>query len=327
MKALILVILAGMLLVAFGCSADEAAPEEVPETEEPIEAPENESTLLPSTEENITHCQDGTAVGQCSVTKPKICDIYGNLVDDAETCGCPEKSIKMGNECIFNCEDGTLIGECSSDQPYYCNSKAQLEEKASVCGCPPGYDMDGERCRNACDDGTPKYVCSTATSPLYCDGDYNLVMNPLVCGCYPWEFLLEGECFDPSSREYSSEETIRISETLSMRVDKAKDRNCKDGSYVSLQLTVSNLGDEPVEIKNSNFKLFTDTRRAYMQNPGGGCTVANLFQWGEIPAGKTEVGNVWFKILGGSGTHHAEYVHMYSPSVLKEFYIHLDMGD
>ena len=327
MKALVLVILAGLLLIAFGCPADEAAPKEVPETEEPMEAPRNESTLFPSTEENITHCQDGTAVGKCSVTKPKICDIYGNLVDDVGSCGCPEKSIKMGNECIFSCDDGTLIGECSSNRPYYCNSKAELEEKASLCGCPLGYDLWDEGCRNTCEDGTAKYVCSAKTPPLYCNGDYELVMNPLVCGCYPWEFLLEGECFDPSSKKYSSGETIRISETLNILVDHAKEKNCGNENYVVLHFTVANSGDETVEIEDYNFKLFRDEYRTAMQNPSKGCTVANLFKWREIPAGKTESGTVWFRIVGGGDIYHVEYVHKYSPSVLKEFYIYIVMED
>ena len=320
-----------MLFLNFGCPGEEAASEtETPTTQTPAEPgtpTEGEHTLLPTKEENITQCQDGTKVGECSVTKPKICDVYGNLVDDAGTCGCPEKSVQIGNECIYTCEDGTLIGECSSEQPDYCNSQAQLEEKASLCGCPPGYDVDGESCRNACDDGTPKYECSTATPPLYCDGEYNLTMNPILCGCYDWEFLVGGECFDPTSKNYSNEETIRISESLNMRIGDVEEKACKDGTYVVLELTVVNSGDASVEIENSNFKLFTDERRAYVQTPSGGCTVANLFGWGEIPAGKTESGNVWFKIVGGSGTHHAEYLHWYSPTVLKEFYIYLNMED
>jgi len=331
MKLVFALLLMGMLFLNFGCPGEETPPETGTSANqtstEPSTPGEGEHTLLPTQEENVTHCSDGTNVGECSVTKPKICDVYGNLVDDAGTCGCPENSIQIGNECVYTCEDGTLLEACSGNQPEYCNLQAQLEERASECGCPPGYDVDGEGCRNACSDGTPRYECSSATPPLYCDKGYNLAMNPLLCGCYDWEFLVGGECFDPSNKVYSNGETIRISESLNMRIGDVEEQGCKDGSYAVLELTVANSGDEPVEIENFNFKLFTGERRAYVQNPSGGCTVANLFEWGEIPAGKTESGNIWFKIVGGTGTYHAEYLHWYSPTVLKEFYINIELED
>jgi hypothetical protein len=326
MRNIAALFLVGILLLAFGCP--EEAPQEQPEPEGPAKLVENESTLLPVVEENITQCFDGTLVGKCSVTKPRICDIYGNLVNDAETCGCPPNSLKRGKECIFNCEDGTPIGECSGEKPLYCNREAELEGKASVCGCPPGYDISGEGCRNSCDDGTFKYACSEATPPYYCNGDYELVMNPLVCGCNDWEFLLGTSCYDPSTKKYSDGETIRLSESLNMKVDKVKSINCDDGSYVKLQLTVENQGDEAVNIQDYNFKLFRDQYRMNINNRPAGCTVADLFKWGSVGAGKTEAGYVWFKILGGTGgVYHAEYLHQYSPTVIKEFYISLDVED
>lgn len=186
--------------------------------------------------------------------------------------------------------------------------------------------MDVEGCRNACDDGTPKYACSTETPPYYCSGEYEMVMNPLVCGCHPWEFLLEGECFDPSAQNYSIGETIRVSESLSLNVEKAYWESCDDGTYARVQLTVANSGKESVELEEQNFKLFVDTRRAYINRPSG-CSVGHLFDWGTLRGGETESGQVWFKVIGGSGDLHSEYLHYYTQSVLKEFYIDLEEED
>jgi len=331
MKNLVLFVLAGMLILSFGCPGEEAAPEapaapESPET--PAEPAENASTIIPTAQENITQCADGTKVGACSVTKPKICDVYGNLVDDAESCGCPENSLKAGKTCIYNCEDGTPIGHCSTTQPKYCNADANLIDKASECGCPPGHDVHGETCRNSCEDGTPKNTCSTVAPPYYCDSEYNLTMNPVLCGCHVGEFLLEGECFAPWGQTYFQGETIRITEDVSMKVERIEEKSCKDGTYVSLTLTVSNVGKEPVEINQEMFKLFKDdATRAYAETPSGGCTVANLYKWGEVNDGETESGVAWFKVIGGSGTYHIEYAHQYSPSVIKDFTIYVGEED
>ena len=326
MKLVFALLMAGMLFLGFGCPSEEAPPEEAPPEEEiPGEVPgEEPGEEIPEGENGeVTQCADGTPVGECSAAKPKVCDSYGNLVDDAERCGCPENSVKKGSECVYNCEDGTLIGSCSVDQPHYCNAQAVLEEKASVCGCPPGYDVDGEGCRNACDDGASKHACSTATPPYYCNEDYELVMNPLVCGCFPWEFLLEGECFDPSAQDYSAGETVRVTETFSIRIDKVHEESCDDGRYVRLEFTAANSGKEAVELEDYNLKLFVDDRRAFVNRPSG-CSIGHLFRWGTLEGGDTEVGQVWYKVIGGSGDEHVEYVHYYTPSVLKEFYIEVE---
>ena len=327
MRLAFALLLAGILFFGFGCPSEEAPAEETP----PAEGPQEETPLDEEPEEEtppeepgeITECADGTPVGKCSITKPKVCDIYGNLIDDATTCGCPENSVQLGSECIYNCEDGTLIGSCSVEPPYYCNSQALLEEKASLCGCPPGYDAHGEKCRNACDDGTSKYSCSAATPPYYCNEKYELVVNPLVCGCHPWEFLLEGKCFDPSARQYSKGETIRVTEGLSMKIERASWEKCEDGSYVKLQLTFANAGKEDVKLENYNFKLFADDVRGSISRPSG-CSIGHLFDWGTLKAGETESGQVWFKVTGGVGNLHSEYLHYYTPSMLKTFYIDLE---
>ncbi|MCP4647739.1 MAG: DUF4352 domain-containing protein [bacterium] len=326
MRLVFALLLVGMLFLGFGCPSEEVPPEETPPEEEvPGEVPEGEEPEeVPEGEENITMCLDGTLVGECSVTKPKVCDVYGNLVDDAERCGCPENSVKRGSECIYSCEDGTPIGSCSIDQPFYCNSEAVLEEDVELCGCPPGYDMYNNSCKNACDDGTSKYSCSAATPPYYCDEDYELVMNPLVCGCHSWEFLLEGDCFDPSAQEYSTGETVRVTETLSFMIDKVYLEGCDDGTYMRIQLTVANSGKESLEVEENSFKFFRDKNRGEMRRPSG-CGVGHMFGWGTLKAGETEAGQVWFRLARGPGDeYHMEYLHYYTSSVLKEFYVNLE---
>ncbi|MEM4272041.1 MAG: hypothetical protein QXH30_00450, partial [Candidatus Bilamarchaeaceae archaeon] len=184
--------MAGALLLSCGCGGESPASQ--------WNASENEShghdgapsgqppQALPE-ETAITACEDGTPVGNCSADKPKICDIIGNLVDDAETCGCPPKTIPAGRECIHACSDGTLIEECSEKKPYYCNENAKLEMQPALCGCPEGYDFNNGSCRNACSDGTLKLACSEKNKPLYCNENYELVKNPPRCGCYDWEIF------------------------------------------------------------------------------------------------------------------------------------------
>jgi hypothetical protein len=45
-----------------------------------------------------SQCEDGAAEGECSNEKPKACE-GGELVDDAEKCGCPAGMIAAGTQC------------------------------------------------------------------------------------------------------------------------------------------------------------------------------------------------------------------------------------
>ncbi|MFP3949514.1 MAG: DUF4352 domain-containing protein [Candidatus Micrarchaeia archaeon] len=335
MKMMLLLFIAGILFLGFGCPSEENGETGVSEEELPEEGEIGESDgaeeEIPGEnqtgeEPEVTHCSDGTPVGECSENQPKICDKYRNLVDSADICGCPDNSVKRGKTCIFECEDGTKIGECSEEKPYYCNSNAALEERADLCGCPEGYDAYNTTCRNACEDGTLKGECSGENPPLYCNKDYELVMNPPLCGCHPWELLRDRECFDPTSVEYSINDEIPVEENLTMVLEDADEKNCDDGLYMRVRLTVENRGAEDLEITPYNLKVFCDERRTGINRPEG-CVVADLFQWDKIGAGKTETGFIWFKVTGGTGDYHAEYLHKYTPTVLKEFYINMDEED
>jgi len=88
----------------------------------------------------VTTCNDGTAYGQCSSTKPKMC-VNGVLVDNCSACGCSSEG-QLCNAtsglCYFQtCSDGTAYGQCSSTKPKMCVNGV-LTDNCSVCGCSAG---------------------------------------------------------------------------------------------------------------------------------------------------------------------------------------------
>lgn len=270
-------------------------------------------------EEEITNCDDGTFVGNCSVNKPKICDIFGNLVDDAETCGCPPKSLKAGRECIYACSDQTPLEECSENRPAYCNENAKLENRSSLCGCPEGYDPYNENCRNTCNDTTLKFNCSVKNKPLYCNENYELVKNPPKCGCYEWEMFENNACFDPASKMYSEDETVRINKDVSLMVYDFEELGCGTNAYVRAILTVTNNGETPYFMDNQSFRMKRGNAGLIMERPSG-CSAGSTFTWGNVRPGETRKGNVWFLVYGGAGDFYIEYDVPYT-TVLKVFKI------
>jgi len=273
-------------------------------------------------EANATGCIDGTPFGNCSVSQPKICDNAGNLIDDVETCGCPENTFRRGNECLDKCNDGTPLGECSKEKPGYCNMSAEIEELSSLCGCPGGYDRDGEGCRNTCDDGTAKLVCSDASPPYYCNGEYELVMNPILCGCFEWEFRIMGDCFDPTAQEYSDGDVIRITADVSAVIDKVEELACDDSRYIKLRLTVSNGGKGPFVLVEDEVWMYKDRKyRMFIGRPQG-CTVANVYNWADVAPGETKAGNLYFKMTSGVGDAYTMQISkVYYGSTMKYFNI------
>ena len=268
----------------------------------------------------ITNCEDGTFVGNCSASKPKICDIFGNLIDDAETCGCPPKSLPAGRECIYTCSDGTNIEECSADKPYYCNENGKLESISTKCGCPEGYDVLNETCRNTCNDTTVKLTCSVKNKPLYCSEKYELVMNPPKCGCHDWEMFENGGCFNPSGKTYSQGETVRINENVSLKVDDFEEKSCGGNMYGLFVLTVINNGETAYEMKNTTFRLKRGNSGTIFERPKEGCSAGSLYRWGSVSPGETRYGNVWSLVYGGTGDFYIEYDVEY-PTVMKTFKI------
>lgn len=327
---LAIILLLGIMMFAFGCGGDGGTPPEPAPQEGTVEnggggAPSVEE---PQIEENVTGCSDGTPVGNCSATKPKICDIKGNLVDDVETCGCPENAFRSGDECVYKCTDGTVLGECSEDKPYFCNMSAQLYERASVCGCPEGYDADGDSCRNSCDDGTPKEACSENTPPYYCSGEYELVLNPQLCGCFEWEFMVSGNCYDPTAIEYSSGDTIRLSEYVSAVVDRVEELNCDDARYIGVMLTITNDGEEAFPIEEEDVRAYKNNRYRMFSGRPQGCTISSIFRWGEVNAGQEKAGRIYFNMGGGTGdTYEMRITRLYYDSVLRDFNVTLELEE
>jgi hypothetical protein len=321
-KFLVLLILAGSLFLLSGCGGDG----EQPPAPVPVQVGDNgtgEAEI--EVEENETGCLDGTPFGNCSVNQPKFCDESGNLLDDVEACGCPEDTFRRGSECLDSCGDGTALGECSAEQPYYCNMSAELEEAASLCGCAAGYDRDGESCRNSCDDGTPKLVCSEATPPYYCSDEYELVINPVLCGCFEWEFRVGGSCFDPTAREYESGEAVRLTSDVTMVIDRVEEMKCDDASYIGLRLTISNTGDGAFPLSENEFRMFKDEYRMFADRPQG-CGAANVYNWADVKAGATKVGNLYFKIVGGVGdVYTAQVSKVYYGSMMRHFNVTLEI--
>ncbi|MBN2121503.1 DUF4352 domain-containing protein [Candidatus Micrarchaeota archaeon] len=325
---LAILLLLGIMLFSFGCGGDDhAPPEPLPQegTADNGSAPVFEDEPLG---ENVTECYDGTPVGNCSATKPKACDITGNLVDDVETCGCPENAFQMGDECIYYCADGTPLGECSKDKPYYCNMSAELYEGASICGCPEGYDAEGEGCRNACDDGTAKEVCSEQTPPYYCNREYELVLNPSLCGCFEWEFMVSGSCYDPTAIGYSNGETIRLSEDVSAVIDKVEELDCEDSRYLGVRLTITNNGDEAFAIEESDVRAYKNNRYRMFSGRPEGCAISSIFRWGEVNAGGEKTGRIYFDMGGGIGdTYSMTISRIYYESILRDFNVTLELED
>jgi hypothetical protein len=314
---------AGLLLLSFGCDGEQPPSDGNTSTNEtpqgnvtPPEQPPEEPPV------EITNCDDGTFVGNCSVNKPKICDIFGNLIDDAETCGCPPKSLPAGRECIYTCNDGTNIEECSADKPYYCNENGKLESRSTICGCPEGYDVYNESCRNTCNDTTIKLNCSVKNKPLYCNEKYELVMNPPKCGCHDWEIYENGACFDPYSRMYSEGDTVRVNKDVSIKVYDFEELGCGTNAYIRVILSVTNNGETPYDMQNKSFRMKRGNSGTILERPTG-CSAGSTFTWGDVDPGETKAGNVWFLLYGGTGDFYIEYDVSY-PYIVKVLKIDME---
>ncbi|MBN2459637.1 hypothetical protein JXB28_05105, partial [Candidatus Woesearchaeota archaeon] len=107
-------------------------------------------------------CTDGTAYGQCSVSRPLYCE-SGVLVNRCGNCGCSSgQSCTSAGTCAIDtqaCADGTAYGQCSTTKPRYC-SNGQLINSCSNCGCPAGYTCNTD---GSCGSSSPGMVTSLAS--------------------------------------------------------------------------------------------------------------------------------------------------------------------
>ena len=147
-------------------------------------------------------CFEGTAIGECSLVKPKYCD-NGALKPDCQRCGCREDEFCQDDgTCLQKCADGTLFGYCSENKPVLC-FKGTLLENCFKCGCFPGQIClnDGtcagdikvgagaeekkeaveKKIIEKCSDGSLYGECAVI-KPKYCQNG-KLVDNCELCGC------------------------------------------------------------------------------------------------------------------------------------------------
>ena len=102
-----------------------------------------------------TQCSDGTSLGSCSRIKPNYCDLQGNLIENAQICGCPDNLVydQSSNSCIVYsrpCSDGTAFLACSKfNIGKICNANGVLVDAPMFCGCPPGEVLNGASCSSS----------------------------------------------------------------------------------------------------------------------------------------------------------------------------------
>ncbi len=59
-----------------------------------------------------TQCDDGTRIGNCSITKPKWCNANAALIDSPKTCGCPDGQVynKYSAKCVTSAPTTPIPG-------------------------------------------------------------------------------------------------------------------------------------------------------------------------------------------------------------------------
>jgi hypothetical protein len=128
-------------------------------------------------------CSDGTPEKACSANKPFYC-AGGELLKNAEKCGCAYGYTLSAGSCVKLCPDGTVSGQCTHDKSKYC-SEGSLVTDYAKCGCNSSvYDLKGGVCVIArCGDNTTLNSCSNASASFLCNASGSLVKNPGRCGC------------------------------------------------------------------------------------------------------------------------------------------------
>ena len=112
------------------------------------EAKQYKEDIAVNQNDNVAEfCSDNTKNGECSSTKPLICN-NGNLYYSCYKCGCP-----AGTTCsefgicdpIQKCADGSIYGECSFLKGKFCQD-GTLVDNCNLCGCEEGKVCSNNRC-------------------------------------------------------------------------------------------------------------------------------------------------------------------------------------
>lgn len=146
----------------------------------------------------LAKCDDGTASGQCSSTKPKVCMGGSSYADNATKCGCPAGK-QIAPDGIFcksiPCTDqGAKVeeGQCSPKNDGKMCVNGALVDKASACPCKPGQTAVNDKCTILCSDGTEENKCAS-TKPKKCVNGY-LVDRAGDCGCPSGQAAVGNQC-------------------------------------------------------------------------------------------------------------------------------------
>jgi hypothetical protein len=128
--------------------------------------------------------------------------------------------------------------------------------------------------------------------------------------------------------QYSSGETIRLSEEVSAVVDKVEELNCEDSRYLGVRLTIYNGGEEDFIIEEDDVRAYKNERyRMFIDRPQG-CTISSIFRWGEVNAGGEKTGRIYFKMGGGIGdTYEMRISRLYYDSILRDFNVTLELEE
>lgn len=153
-------------------------------------------TSQPSTQTpSVANCSDGTLEKTCSVTKPMYC-AGGELLKNAEKCGCPANYTMSNGACLKLCPDGTEAGKCGITKPNFCLDGTLVSDPAK-CGCTDSrYDIVNNSCViKRCLDGTTINNCSSTNTTYSCTPEGILSRDPAKCGCEPGYSLYSGDCW------------------------------------------------------------------------------------------------------------------------------------
>jgi hypothetical protein len=140
-------------------------------------------------------CSDGTLEKNCSVNKPFYC-AGGELLKNAEKCGCPVNSSLSNGNCVTVCSDGTEMGTCGMTRPDFCLNGTLVSDPIK-CGCIDSrYDIIDNTCIiKRCIDDTGLGGCSKSNISYFCSSGGMLVPDPAKCGCGQGYSLYSSYCW------------------------------------------------------------------------------------------------------------------------------------
>lgn len=149
----------------------------------------------------VTKCEDGTLVGQCSVTQPKYCNEIGNLIDICLVCGCPiGYGCQEGGSCVSSTMLKTvsihLYGDYDEDTEY-CSISMEDISLGDSCGVGEScskcawnnvktlYDVDVS---NYCEDGMLEFIFAdspdvdSSGDEVYCNVGHSIRVDGGMLG-------------------------------------------------------------------------------------------------------------------------------------------------